>query len=238
MEKTKGRSAPAPRFSRFWLAGFETFFLPLRKILLRKILVANRPQVLNAEWPLLLVGNHASNWDGFLFREVQRRIRPGAAIYSIMLERVLREKPIFRKIGGLGVETGNAASGVRLLRRLSALRAREPGAVISLFPEGKLVSPWRAGLRFESGILGVLRALAPVTVLPIALNYEHLLGLTPTAILNFGSPWVVERGFPTLGDLQAAVQRPLRETQAWILEYGEELERNWLFPAGREIWKA
>ncbi len=106
-----------------WVAKcFESVLIPLRKILIHDLKFINLPESLPENRPVLLVGNHMSNWDGFLFREIQKKIKPSWPIYSVMLEKELKHYPIFRWLGGLGIDGNSPSSIGHALRKVKTLR--------------------------------------------------------------------------------------------------------------------
>ena len=102
------------------------------------------------EIPVLLVANHVSWWDGFLLREVHRRLRPDAPLHVVMTESELRRIPIFQWMGA--VPLGDSRLAARAL--LEDLRQRidaRPDAVIGFFPQGRIWPSHRRPLGFRRG---------------------------------------------------------------------------------------
>lgn len=184
-----------PSFSPFAARCFETVFLPLRNLLLGEIRVLNlpAPESIPSGRPVLLAGNHVSNWDGFLFREVQRRLRPDWPIYSVMLETELSARPMFRRLGGIGIDPASPASIARGIRSVRALRASGPDFFLSYFPQGDLYPSFRRPLGFRGGIDLFVRAMAPLTVIPVGLHMEPLRRLAPTFFISLGRPMRIDR---------------------------------------------
>jgi 1-acyl-sn-glycerol-3-phosphate acyltransferase len=228
-------------FSFFWARAFEYILHRMRRQHLEGIAVKFAPEWKNAALdkskPLLFVANHAGNWDGFLLRALQKKIHPEARLFSIMLESELQQRPIFRRIGGLGLIPGNARTVLRLLRDLKSLRSQNPGMVVSLFPQGKIVPPWLP-LHFEPGALAIAKALLPVTVVPVALRYECLTGLKPTALMAVQAPLPCETLPPALPDLVNAVASGLAELADHVAAAGDTLSSTWEKNANCFWWRA
>lgn len=210
------RRATLPRFSPLAARCFETVFLPFRDFRLGEIRVLNlpAPDALPKGRPVLLAGNHVSNWDGFLFREVQRRLRPGWPIFSVMLEEELAARPMFRSLGGIGIDPASPASVAAALRSARALRAANPDFFLSYFPQGDIYPSFRRPLGFRGGIDLFVRALAPLTVIPVGLHMEPLKRLAPTFFVTLGRPMRIERPSPVHRVLESLVESELNALHA------------------------
>jgi 1-acyl-sn-glycerol-3-phosphate acyltransferase len=194
-------------------------------------LVASLPK----DRPVLLYGNHASNWDGFLYRRLQRALRPGAPIYSVMLESELRHFPLFRRLGGIGLDPASPASALRVLRTLRALRvlradpSRRPDFFVTVFPQGTTMPVTQRPLQFREGVRAFARALGPVTLLPVALRYELLGSLRPRAFVRVGEALPCDpdsdAGIPELPELEARVIALLDRLDADLCRGGESFAR-------------
>ena len=101
---------------------FDAFFRPFMRSRLRVVMRTGPPLAGNA--PVVFVSNHTSWWDGFLLRQVQRKLAPDAHLYSVMLARELRTHPFLEWIGAVPVEPGSVAA-VRSLLRFLTRRAQE-----------------------------------------------------------------------------------------------------------------
>lgn len=178
--------------------------------------------------PVLFYGNHASNWDGFLYWDLQKRLRPGNAMFSLMLEPELRRLPIFRRLGGVGIDPGSASSGVRALRALRvtrALRATRSDFCFTVFPQGATWPSAKRPLGFQGGLLHFARALAPVTLLPVAVHFEQLGSLRPHAFVSTGVPIACDAEPPPLDELEGHVTTLLDAVQAELAHRGEAFVR-------------
>jgi 1-acyl-sn-glycerol-3-phosphate acyltransferase len=220
------------RFSGPALRTFELFFLPWMRRRVR-VCIAGLPESLPRGIPLLLVANHTSWWDAFLLREVQRILRPGVPILTVMLEKELRRWPHFRYLGGVGLEPNSAASIRRMIRALAAAAARDPDCVVLYFPQGRIWPSHRRPLGFRRGVELVARALAPVVVLPVGIHIEPLGSPRPSAFTYGGDPRSVEQEPSTADALEAAVQETLDEVIAFLHARGEDALDAWPGPHGR-----
>ncbi len=209
---------------RAWI-GFEVVFRPWMRrrfagIHVRLPTNASVPSGL----PILLVANHVSWWDGFLLREVHRRMRPEALFHVVMAEKELRRWPFLRWLGAVPLGAGPMAAR-STLRSLDAV-CGTGNAVIGYFPQGKIWPSRRRPLGFRRGGDWLAGRLAPVTVCPVALHIEPLNRSAPSAFVLVGSPVVVRRA-PAAGFLESRVTRALDELHVFLDERGETAATGW-----------
>lgn len=96
--------------------------------------------------PLLIVGNHDSQWDPVAIGIAGRKRRQIRALAKASLWKIPLLAPILRGMGQIPIERGKADSGA-LDEAIRQLRA---GACIGIFPEGTISR--RAVLRARSGM--------------------------------------------------------------------------------------
>lgn len=203
----------APRFSALALRAFELWFRPFQQLRLRTV-VRIDTSPLPADRPVVLVSNHVSWWDGFLLRDVHRRIAPDTPLFTLMLARELERHPGFRRLGALPL--GSRPASLRAaLRALEARRARAPNFTVSWFPQGEIRPSWARPLAFRRGVELLLERLAPCLVVPVALHIEPLNALRPTAFVHAGEA-VSGAGLPDVGALEQAVEALLDRVLASI----------------------
>lgn len=143
--------------------------------------------------PVLLVANHVSWWDGFLLRDVQRAIRPRGTLCAVALEREVTTHLALRMMGCIGMDPGSPASILRAVRAVAARRGAPHDTVFAYFPQGRIAPSFARPLAFRRGIDVFVRAIAPVTVLPVALHIEPMARAAPTAFVSVGDPLDSER---------------------------------------------
>lgn len=210
------------RFSPFLARGFEAVFGHVMRQRLADIHFLDLPASLPPDRPVLAFANHVSNWDGFLLRAVQKRLRPEWPVYSVMLAEELRRYPLFRRLGGVGIRPGSPVSVGRALRLLRARRAEDGDFFLSYFPQGRIWPSFRRPLGFLPGIDLFVRALAPVTLLPLAIHVEPLRKLRPSVFVAAGRLLKVDRPSPMHLLLQDLVQSRLDHLHAFLSEHGED----------------
>ena len=222
------------RYSRSVWRGFELFFRPWMR---RRLDGVHIRGIESATWvpagiPLLLVANHVSWWDGFLLREVHRRLRPDAPLHVVMSEAELRRHPIFRWMGAIPLGDSPLA-GRRLLAALRARTAAHPDAVIGYFPQGRIWPSHRRPLGFRRGGAWLAGHLSPVAVAPVGLHLEPLTRPGPAAFVSVGRPRVVGSAVNP-HHLETAVTGEVDAILQVVRDHGEAAPRVWRTPPGRE----
>jgi 1-acyl-sn-glycerol-3-phosphate acyltransferase len=222
-----------------WRA-FEWGFRPWLRTRIGGIHLAGVPSDPAPARPLLLVANHTSWYDGFLLREIHRRIRPGGPLRTLMLERELRKAPVLRWIGGIGFDPERPLTLRGALGRVgeaegtnggtpdSGARIR-PAPTLSFFPQGTITPSTRRPLGFRRGVELVMRRLAPATVLPVAIRLEMGRKVRPEAWLLAGDPLPVDADGqgPGAAELEARVTALLERVADHLHAHGEGAEAAW-----------
>lgn len=217
-----------PGFRPFAVRTFEILFRPIRLAYVRGPLIRDLAAgEISGDRPMLLVPNHASWWDGFVLREVQRRLRPGAPLFTVMTDRELRRHPWLRWLGCVGIDTGRRGSVLRAFRRLRAARRQQPRSVFLMFPQGAIWPSGRRPLGFERGVTVLASLLAPISILPVAIHIEPLNRARPTAFVALGRPVEVAAGRPDLGEIERAVTAGLDQIRTFLEEHGEGAVDRW-----------
>lgn len=215
------------RFSPRALAAFELFFLPWMRRRVRAVRVAGLPHALPDGVPLLLVANHVSWWDGFVLREIHRRLRPSAPLYTVMLDRELRRLPWFRRLGAVGLDPESPISVAHLLRDLRARRRERPDCVVAFFPQGRIWPSHRRPLGFRGGVEAFARHLAPAVVLPVGLHMEPLSHPSPTLLASVGEPLLPGEEPVAAPELERRVEGEIDRILAFAARHGERLPERW-----------
>jgi 1-acyl-sn-glycerol-3-phosphate acyltransferase len=205
-------------------AAFEMVFRPWMARRIRRVLV-RAPYGLPDTGPVILAANHVSWWDGFLLREVQRRLQPAAPLFTVMLERELDRVPFLRRLGAIPLDPARPASVRAVFRALREERQRDPAPLVAWFPQGRIEPSWKRPLKLRPGIPALARALAPCSIVPVALHIEPLAAPAPTAFVSVGAPIPVQAetgGAPRLGAVEWAMEVEVDRVLAWIEERGED----------------
>lgn len=206
---------------------FELAFAPIRRALLHGPLLAGVAPALPPDAPVLLVANHSSWWDGFILRDVQRMLRPGARFFTLMTTRELRRHPWLRWMGCVGIEPGNATSVLRAFKQFRDEARRDTSTVFAVFPQGSIWPSTRRPLRFERGVSVLAARLAPVRIVPVAIHLEHLNRAMPTAFVSAGPAIDATGEIPAPAALERAVEAELDAIRRFLDDAGERATRLW-----------
>ncbi|HVE32632.1 MAG TPA: isopentenyl-diphosphate Delta-isomerase [Gemmatimonadaceae bacterium] len=183
---------PRTRWSPSVVTLFELVFRPWMRRRLSGVHIAGLPRAVPEDRPILFIANHLGWWDGFVLREVQRRIRPRAPLFITMTGENLRKFSALRFMGSIDVGRDSPAELRRALRFFEEQRQASADFTTVLFPQGALWPARRRPLGFRRGITTFIRVLSPVTVIPVAIDYEMFDRPTPGAFLSVGEPIVID----------------------------------------------
>ncbi len=170
------------------------------------------PAGLPRDVPLLFVLSHASWWDvlvGYYLARFVVRVES----YAPMDELQLRRYRILTRLGVYSVDRFSAR-GIRAFVRYTLGLLSGPRAVW-ITPQGEIVSSWRRPVRFQSGVGHLVRRLAEVAVVPVALQYEFLEEPRPEIFAKFGAPRLFSGARPSTSEITRLLERDLeRELDA------------------------
>lgn len=204
---------------------FDAMFRPWMHRRIAGIHITGLPLAHISNRPLILVSNHVSWWDGFLLREVHRQLRPTAHMHAVMLERELRQRPLLRLLGAVGIDPGSAPSVLRTLRVLRERLERHPDSVVLYFPQGKIWPSHVRPLGFQRGVELFARHLPSADIIPIGIHLEPLKGPSPHAFISAGG--LIGARSSTVADLEHAVELQLDAILSFLGEYGENAAEAW-----------
>jgi 1-acyl-sn-glycerol-3-phosphate acyltransferase len=208
-------------YSPLAMAGFELFFRPWMRRRVALKLLRPLPHIPPAT-PLLVVANHTSWWDPFVVRELQREMRPGAPIRTLMLAKELDRRPFFKRIGVVGINPESIGSIRSVLRQLRGSVRNSPASTVLIFPQGRIWPSHRRPLGFRRGFELLAASLTPIAVLPIALHVEPLNSVKPTIFVLPGKVWDAAGAAPSIAEVEERVTRDLDRILGHAARWGEE----------------
>ena len=204
---------------------FDAAFLPWMRRRIAGIHIAGLPLAHPPDRPLIIVSNHVSWWDGFLLRQVQWLLRPGAPLHIVMLEHELQRRPLLGMLGAVGIDPRKPGSVVRTLRLLAERLERRPDSVVLYFPQGKIWPSHRRALGFQRGIELFARHLPPADILPVGIHLEPLAAPAPHAFVAAAGPLAARTA--TAAALESVVERELDSIFGLLARYGEDAPAQW-----------
>ncbi len=147
---------------------------------------------LDANYPVLLLPNHSTWWDGFFVHLVNKTVFK-RQLYLMMLEEQLQKNSFFSRVGAFSIQPDSPAVIRTTLRYILNTLRETPSAMICWFPQGVLL-PWDIRpLHYQPGISRLL-ALAPkpLTVLGMGIKIEYLDDQRPDVFIQFDRPRVID----------------------------------------------
>jgi 1-acyl-sn-glycerol-3-phosphate acyltransferase len=147
------------------------------------------------EFPLLLLPNHSTWWDGFFVFLLNKKFY-NRRLYLMMLEEQLHQFSFFSKVGAYSIEPSSLSGVKESLRYTMNILKQETGSdvLICIFPQG-ILSPWhKRPLEFKRGVETILAGygekvnIIPLGVKAIFLNEQH-----PQIFFKFGQCDVIDR---------------------------------------------
>lgn len=205
---------------------FEWIIVRMMRRNFADVLMWGKTPQISPDLPILFVANHLSWWDGFFLWRIQRKIAPGAPVYTVMLAREFHQTFWFKWVGMLPITPGSTASLRALLKRLSALCKQSPKApvtVCSFFPQGVIKPSFSRPLGFAEGLGSIAQSMAPVNVVPIGIHIEPLCAREPKAFLTVGDCFVHESGRLNVMDMEQSLTQTLDGLLSRLAKHGEKI---------------
>ncbi len=161
----------------------------------------------DANYPLILFGNHESWWDGLLEIALFTRFRMD---YRVMMDAAnLNRYWFFKYTGVFGVDRSSPkgrAAGLLTATRL--LRGGEGRRTLVIYPHGRLTEPFESWPEFEPGLTAFARTVPGAVFLPLvkAVVWREKPGAE--AFVRTGEPITAE----SVKDDEGILERSLTET--------------------------
>jgi len=130
--------------------------------------------------PVLLIGNHSTWWDGFfgayLNIKIFRKI-----IYVMMLEEQLIHRKFLNKAGAYSIQKG-ARSMIETINYSKNILNNKNNLLL-MFPQGEIQSSYTYPLKFEKGIMQLIKTEHPIQLVFFAALIDYFSNKKPQ--LNF-----------------------------------------------------
>jgi 1-acyl-sn-glycerol-3-phosphate acyltransferase len=192
---TATAALPLPHERRWpWL--FRLFTRHAKRYLRRNFhavrLARGGPVPQLGDGPIIVVVNHPSWWDPLVGLVIAERFGDRQH-YAPMESAALRKYRFFERLGFFGVQRGTVQGARDFLRIATALLAL-PRAMLWITAQGHFADVRQRPPGLRPGVAHLVRRLAGVTVLPLALEYVFWTERHPEALARFGAPLVVRDG--------------------------------------------
>src|SRR5262245_39257276 len=142
--------------------------------------------------PLIVVVNHPSWWDPLVGLVLAERF-PDRQHYAPIESAALGKYRFFERLGFFGVEPGTVQGARDFLRIATSLLAL-PKSALWITAQGHFVDVRQRPPGLRPGVAHLVRRLAGVTILPLALEYVFWNERYPEALARFGMPLHVRDG--------------------------------------------
>jgi hypothetical protein len=139
-----------------------------------------------------------------------------------MLEEELRKRPLFRRLGGIGIDPRAPATVASALRAVRGLRQAGDAFFLSYFPQGRILPSAARPLGFQGGVDLFLRAMAPATVIPAGIHMEPMRKLRPAMFVSLGRPFKIDKASSVAAILESLVAAELDRIQARLRTWDED----------------
>lgn len=154
---------------------------------LDKVLVRFPNAELDTGLPMLMVINHPSWLDIelslFLVEELL-----GLDYYMMANMNILEKRPFMRKHGVFGVDEKDPFAIGRAMKYTASLLHEHPNRCVVIFPQGNMIRSIERPIQIKQGTAQIARLVKNVTILPVAIHYDHFRNKLPEAFVRIGEP--------------------------------------------------
>ena len=178
--------------------------------------ISNAYPEIPEEKGLLLTPNHISWWDGFFIYYCMKHFS-SRKIYLMMLQEQLSQIQFFRFMGAYTIDPGHR-SNVKESLDYTRKSLKENNSYTVIYPQGEIVPQDTAPLRFQRGVITVLRSLdPPVLLMPVIFLVKPFNERHPEIWCRFGEPASSDTVCDDFQGYEAATNRELEKLQKSIL---------------------
>ena len=183
--------------------------------------------------PLIVYTNHPSWWDPIHFLLLARTVMPGRRMFGPFDADALSKYPLFRRLGGFGVERSTRRGAVEFLRTSRAILA-SPDSSLWITAQGEFSDPRSRPVVLQPGLAHLVRELDRGVVVPLAVEYPFWNERHPVALSFFGrSMRAADVGADSVEEVNDLLARRLAETMDALGQ--EAAPSGVVFPVGSEV---
>jgi len=182
-------------------------------------LLGKLPEI-EPEYPLLLVPNHSTWWDGFFVYLLNNRVFHREP-YLMMSEEQLRRYPFFARLGVYSVAQKNVISSLKYSVRILE---SDQNIMLCIFPQGELTLWDARPLNYKRGVEWILSQYGErVNLLPLAIKTAFTDQKKPETFLLFDQNYVFDQViFPGMDWLEGRETDLLEDLHERILHKERE----------------
>jgi len=170
--------------------------------------VVYHPIEFDTEKSVLLIANHYSWWDGFLFFHLNKMLFR-KKFHVMILEETIRKNSFMKYTGAFSVSKGSRNMLETLTYAGSLLD--DPQNLLLIFPQGKLYSNFTDNIKFEKGLERITNHSQKKFNYILAASFtEHFAEAKPTAFIYLKS--AAATNFASLAAVQSAYQEHYQQS--------------------------
>lgn len=164
---------------------------------------------IDPEKAVLLIANHYSWWDGFMFFHLNKLLFKKKYHIMILEETILKNK-FMKYTGAFSVSKGS--KNILETLEYAGTLLNDPKNLLLIFPQGKLFSNFVETVSFEKGLTKIIGFSQKNFQYVFAASFtEHFSRPKPTAFIYLKSEGAAN--FGTLADVVAAYQKHYRDSK-------------------------
>jgi len=177
---------------------------------LDKVLVQFPDAELDTGLPVLMVINHP-NWldielSLFLVEDLL-----GLDYYMMGNMNILEKRPFMRKYGVFGVKEDDPFAVGRALKYTATLLHGHADRCAVIFPQGDMIRSTERPIHIKPGAAQIARLVKQVTILPVAIHYDHFRTKLPEAFIRIGEPLNFREGLPPTRILTETIRQRMEQ---------------------------
>ena len=147
---------------------------------------------IDSNYPLLLLPNHSTWWDGFFVYLINENFFK-RKFYIMIVEEQLSQYKFFQKLGGFSIKQDSFRETIRSLKYTAELTEKNPFSVVNIFPQGELLPNDTRPIIFNKGVKKIVEFYGkPVNIIPLGMRIMFLKEQYPTVFFNFGQNHIVQ----------------------------------------------
>ncbi len=184
-------SAPLPRRVDWLVKGFYRYVLRFVRRHFHAVRISRSGAALPTDGePILVVANHPSWWDPMIAVPVALTL-PGYHHYAAMHPTMLKNYPIFGRLGFFPLDAGSIRSGIDFLHTGAAILSG-PRRTLWLTAQGEFADVRTRPLNFKSGVGHLAARMRRGWILCVALEYSFWNESAPEALVRIAEPIAID----------------------------------------------
>lgn len=169
---------------------FKPYIFRLLKRSFHSVNIIGDVPEINDDYPLILVPNHSTWWDGFFVYLLNKKYF-NRFFFIMILEEQLEKYKFFTKLGGFSISKKSPKSIIESLKYSADILRKFPNSVTTIFPQGELLPNFIEPLNFNKGIEKILQFYGgKVNLLPLTIKIEYLNEEKASVFFSFGKPLI------------------------------------------------